>query len=202
MAADNGRRYLPDILDNPDHTNSAPSHDNTLYIYKLPFLGKACSGAVTSIRYCYEYDTTANVSSPQLDFNWTLLIFQEENDRLNIMNTYLLTSRPRNLMCTVKSGSQSVICCDETPVDKLNLTETGFIFGITKTFADTNNMATLLMFHSSFEEYGVDTILLARDDRTLTQGSFISEVPTPVRRGLHCLWFLTGIYLYNIINRR
>ena len=193
MTADKGRRYLPDILDHPNSRNSFPSHDEILYIYNITHLDTACSGAVTSIRYCYKYNIATDVSASQVELamDWTVLIFKEENDHLVVVNTYRIRSRPHRT-CTGKSGSQSGICCDEMSVDKLELPETGFIFGITKTSTDSSNIATLLTYHSSLRKYEVDTILMARPP---SLGSFIplSDLPIPDGRGLHCLWFITGI---------
>ena len=177
----------------PNDENTELSHDNTVYIY-TPLLDDSCSDTVTSIRFCYEYNTSGiGADNKQLAFDWTVLTFTVENNDFKVARTYRIVSSPQSLACTGSDGKQ--ICCDETTVDEFDIPKTDFIFGITKSDTNVSNTAaTLLMFQSSLGEYRVDTRLVARDGRSLTQGSSIPmrEVPSPVPRGLHCLWFITG----------
>ena len=171
-----------------------------MYIY-TPLLDDSCSDTVTSIRFCYEYNTSGiGADNKQLAFDWTVLTFTLENNDFKVARTYRIVSSPQSLACTGSDGQQ--ICCDETTVDKFDIPRSDFIFGITKSDTNmSNTAATLLMYHSSFDEYRVNTRQLARRGRNFTQGTSIPlrEVPSPERIGLHCLWFISGegsIHLY------
>ena len=189
---ENGARYFPGISRNyGSNVQTTTTAGDVLYIYEVNSdLNADCYGEVTAIDYCYQYNTTVSVEAV---FNWTVLIFYQDN-RLNITNIYVLESRPSDLLC-VDIGGERAECCDSKIIQGLDL-QNGFIFGVTESVQGNTAGATLLGFiddrtFTVQPEYLVNTLQTGNVGLNLTVGSSLQR-PDELQTGLRMLWFVTG----------
>ena len=170
-----------------DSRFTSTTSDNDLYIYRVSTLDASCYGPVTAIEYCYRYSQAVAVSG-QVTFSYTVLILEDTGNNFLINSTYTIQSRGSvgSPHCN-RSGDQ-VTCCDVTNIENFIL-PSNFIFGVITSAQGNTNGVTLLGFHES--EYGVNVLLVLRDEVTLSVGSTIRSSPS-VLRGIRMLWFVVG----------
>ena len=164
---------------------------NQINIYSVGSLNEDCSGEVTAIEYCYQYDVSG---AGEAVFNWTVLTLEDtESSNFRITNTYTIESRPDSLSSVtcadVNSGRRD--CCDVDQINGFGSLPDNFVFGVTGPSQGNTHGATLLGVHDSVSQYLVNTVILSSAGQSLSVGSTLPSTPV-VQRGLRMLWFVIG----------
>ena len=188
---------MPSVRDRGVDTGSTTT--NVIHFYRVGYLNQDCSGEVTAIEYCYEYDVSG---AGEAVFNWTVLILEYiGTSSYSISNTYTIESRPdssSSVNCSAASNGRKE-CCDVDQINGFNLPDT-FVFGVFGPSQGNTHNATLLGFHDILQQYQVTTMLLSSAGLSLSVGSSISlSYISTLRpsdqvdqRGLRMLWFVIG----------
>ena len=193
---ENGRLYIPS--ERGETTEVADTIGSSIYIFRTPNLDSNCYGLVTVIEYCYRYN---GHSDQVIQFNWTVLILEDEGDNFVINRTYYIQSLGSMGGANCTSGIPrpgQTTCCDKTYINGFNLL-TNFIFGVTESaHGNTPGPTTLLLGYSNSQtRYWVDTIQIVKAGLTLSEGSTIPSRLSPgtIQRGVRMLWFVVGKHL-------
>lgn len=173
-------------------------------MHRVQNLTDGCHGEVTAIEYCYRY-----YHSPELGdaaFNWTVLFFIEEGERLKITRIDNIESRPNSLP---KSDCQidipgTVKCCNREIITSFDLGPhmNGFIFGVTEAAHGNTRNAALVGFHSSLLEYNIDTMIVSKAglQNNISVGYTLPRTSGGQTLGLQMMWFVIGKSADTIIN--
>ena len=171
---------------------TATTGAGTINIYRVGNLNQACSGEVTAIEYCYQYDVSGG---GEVVFNWTVLILEDAGaNSFRITDLHVVESRPdssSSVSCDTRANGGRRKCCDVEQIIGFGILPVSFVFGVIGSSQGNTRSATLLGFHHTLTQYQVDTILLSSAGLTLSVGSTLPSVPV-VARGLHMLWFVIG----------